>query len=236
MIRAELANGMKLLVRPSAISHSVAIRFCLQTGSVHDPAGKEGLALATGLMLEEGTRKWTGKEIAERVDYLGAEIEAAVDKHSTVLSASALEADAEEILALFGAMATLPVFPRAELEKVKGQLATSIREERHDTRALALRSLVGLLYPARHPYRGRGGGTAASVRSFTRGDLARFHAERYHPRGAILVVVGDIDPGRVRRVAVRALGRWRKKGDPGPPAVPDWAGPRRPAARSIVVP
>jgi zinc protease len=227
---------MKLLVRPSTLSPSAAIRFILQTGSVHDPAGKEGLALATGLMLEEGTRRRSGREISERIDFLGAETEASVDKHSTVLAASVLEGDVGEILSLFAEAASVPVFPRKELEKVKGQLATSIREEKHDTRALAIRSLVRLLYPVRHPYRRAGGGTEASIRSLNRGDLVRFHEARYHPNGAILVLVGDVDPAKIRRIVGRTFGAWRKRGEPGPPAVPAASGPRRPAVRTVVVP
>ncbi|MFH1278871.1 MAG: pitrilysin family protein [Candidatus Eisenbacteria bacterium] len=236
MTRIELSNGLRVIVRTNRLSPSVAIRLCLQTGSVHDPAGKEGLSLATGLMLEEGTRERTGKEIAELVDYLGAETDVAVDKHSTVLVASLLTKDLGTILRLLRETAAEPVFPARELGTIKGQLLTGIQEEEHDTRVVSLRTLARLLYPAGHPYRRPGGGVRRSVGSLGRRDLVRFHGDRYHPRGAILVVVGDVDEEKTARLVARVFGSWKKDGDPGPPDVPDAKGPKRTAAKAVVVP
>ncbi|MFH1680494.1 MAG: pitrilysin family protein [Candidatus Eisenbacteria bacterium] len=236
MTRVELSNGMRVIVRRNTISPSATVRLCLQTGSVHDPPGKGGLALAAGNMLEEGTRKRTGKEIAERIDFLGAETDVAVDKHSTVFVASMLKDDLGELLALAAESVIEPAFPRRELEKVRGQMLTSIREDEHDTRAVAMKTLARLLYPPRHPYGLSGGGTRESVSSIERGDLVRFHRARVHPRGAILVVVGDVEPKRVHRLASRVFGEWRKNGDPGPPPVPEPAIPRTPASRAVLVP
>lgn len=236
MTRIELANGMRVIVRANRLSPSVAIRLCLQTGSIHDPPGKEGLALATGLMLEEGTKRRTGEEIAEFVDYVGAETDVAVDKHSTVLVASLLTKDLPAILRLLRETAVEPLFPARELRTVQGQILTGIQEEEHDTRIVALRTLARMLYPAGHPYRRPGGGTRRSVGDLRRGDLLRFHRDRYHPRGGILVVVGDVDESKTARLVVRVFGGWKKKGDPGPPGVPDARGPKRTAAKAVVVP
>ncbi|MBM3320842.1 MAG: insulinase family protein [Candidatus Eisenbacteria bacterium] len=234
--RYDLPNGMRLIVRRNTISPSATFRFCLQTGSVHDPAGKEGLALAVGQMLDEGTRTRTGKEIAERIDFLGAETDVAVDKHSTILIASVLKEHLGEVLALAAESVLEPSFPRKELERVKGEMLVGIREEEHDTRAVAMKALVRLLYPPRHPYRRSGGGTRASVLSLERADLVRFHRARFHPRGSILVVVGDVRPEDVRRFAARLFGKWTKDGDPGPPPVPDPPLPRGPKSRTLFVP
>jgi zinc protease len=236
MTRALLPNGMRVVVRPSTLSPSVAVRLCLQTGTVHDPPGMEGLALATGLMLEEGTEKRSAAEIAETIDFLGAETDVSVDKHSTVLTAATLREDLEPVLGVLAESVRVPVFPARELEKVRGQMLTTLREEEHDTRAVAVRALVRLLYPSRHPYHRAGSGTRRSLAAIGRRDLARFHRERYHPNGSILVLVGDVDPRCALRVAARVFGSWRKKGNPDPPPVADVAGPRRPAARAVVVP
>lgn len=235
MTRVELPCGIRLIVTANRFSPSVSVRFCLQTGSVHDPSGRDGLALLTGILLEEGTRRRKGKEIAEMIDFLGAETDVAVDKHATLLLASLMKKDLEVVMRLLAEMVTLPLFPAAALSRVKAQLLTGIREEEHDTRALALRMLAGLLYPKGHAYRRPGGGTRRSVRAIGRGEIVRFHREMYHPRGAILVVVGDVDEEKTVRLISRIFRGWRKEGDAGPPDVPSVVPPTRPAIKSRIV-
>jgi len=236
MIREELPNGMRVLVKANRLSPSISVRLCLHTGSVDDPPDREGLALATALLLEEGTRRRSGKEIDEMIDFLGADTDVLVDKHSTVLAASFLKGDVEKILRLLRELACEPVFPPGEVRKVKDQMTASIREEDHDTRIVSLRALARLLYPRRHPYGRPGGGTRRSVRSLSRGDMARFHRDHYHPNGAILVIVGDLVEKEALRLAKGIFRSWRKPGVPFPPPVPDAAGPKRPSARAFTIP
>ena len=236
MTRATLRNGMRVIVRENRLSPSVAIRLCLQTGSVQDPPGRDGLALAVGLLLDEGTRRRTGKQIAERIDFLGAETDVLVNRHATVLVASALREHLEEILRLQSETVREPNFPAREIAKIRGQMMTGVLEEEHDTRAAALRLLSRRLYPRGHPYRRTGGGDRKSVRAIARNDIVRFHKDRYHPSGAILVIVGDVEEKRALRIAERVYGGWKRAGDPAPPSVPDAKGPAEPAADAAVIP
>jgi zinc protease len=236
MIREELPNGMRVLVKANRLSPSISVRLCLHTGSIDDPPDQEGLALATALLLEEGTRRRRGKEIDEMIDFLGAETDVLVDKHSTVLVASFLKKDVEKMLRLLRELVCEPVFPAGEVRKVKDQMIASIREEEHDTRIVSLRALSRLLYPRRHPYRRPGGGTRRSVRSLERGDAARFHRDHYHPNGAILVIVGDLVERDALRLSKSIFRSWRKPGAPLPRTVPDAAGPRRPSSRALTIP
>jgi len=236
MTRVELPNGMIVIVRRNRLGPSVSVRLSLRAGSVDDPRGGEGTGLATGLMLDEGTKRRKGTEIAELIDFLGAETDVVVDKHATVLLASSLVEDLETILRLFRETAAEPTFPARALEKVRAQMLTTIREEEHDTRAVSFRRLVGLLYAPGHPYRRPGGGTRRSVVALRRGDLVRFHRRCYHPRGAILVIVGDVDEEKTVRIARRLFRRWDAEGDPRAPALPEARGPRAGTARALVVP
>jgi predicted Zn-dependent peptidase len=66
-------------------------------------------------------------------------------------------------------------------------------------------------------------GTEASVASTTREDLARFHAGRWRPGAAELVVVGDVEEAPLRAMLEKALAGWSGREPPAPlPAeVPD---------------
>ncbi len=221
MVRSELPNGLKIIVKRNPLSPSVAIRLSLHTGTLQDPAKGEGTALATSILLEEGTRKRSGKQIAEMIDFIGADMGVTVDKHSTLLLASLMRDDLDSILKLALEMLTEPVFPQAEMSKVTGQLISNLREDEHDTRTVALKALRGMLYKAGHPYRRPGGGTRKSIRALKKSELVRFHKERYHPAGGILIIVGDVKEKETLRKASAIFGRWKRKGEASPPPAPD---------------
>jgi len=98
MVRCELPNGLRIIVKRNPLSPAVAVRLCLHSGTVQDPAGREGAALATSIVIEEGTGKRTGRQIADMIDFIGAEIGTTVDRHSTMLLGSMMRGDLESIL------------------------------------------------------------------------------------------------------------------------------------------
>lgn len=221
MVRSELPNGLRIIVKRNSLSPSVAVRLCIHSGTLQDPAGSEGTALATSILLEEGTRKRTGRQIAEMIDFIGADLGVTVDKHSTLLLASLMKNDLDSILKLALEILTEPVFPQAEMSKVTGQLISNLREDENDTRTVALKALRGMLYSRSHPYRRPGGGTRKSIRTLKKKELVRFHKERYHPAGGILIIVGDVKERETLRKASAVFGRWKRKGDAFPPPAPD---------------
>ncbi len=227
MRREVLSNGLRVIVKSNPLSPAVAVRLCLHTGSVHDPRDKEGTALLTGLLLEEGTKKRSGEKIADWIDFVGAETDVAVDAHATILLGSMMRGDLEKLLRIFREMIVEPTFPMPALRRIQGQIVSGIQEDDHDTRAVAGRMLRQSLYRPAHPYRRSSSGTRKSVSRITRRDIARFHADHYHPNGGILVIVGDINERETLRRVKTILGNWKAKGDPFPPAVADAHTPNR---------
>jgi zinc protease len=65
------------------------------------------------------------------------------------------------------------------------------------------------------------------VRAVRPAPLRALHADRVHPRGATLVLVGDLQPARALDAAEQALGGWDGAGRDGslPPAPPLTPGP-----------
>ena len=66
---------MKTVVLPSRGTPFVSFRFLFETGSRHDPAGKEGLAALTGALLAEGgTKTLSYEQLLERLYPMAAGI------------------------------------------------------------------------------------------------------------------------------------------------------------------
>ena len=87
---------------------------------------------------------------------------------------------------------------------------------------LAGRALPVLLYGKGHPYANPADGYAETVKALTLDDVKAFHAEHIGPKGATLIVVGDVEPDVLFAMLESTLGAWTAKNS-GPS--------HRPAAR-----
>ena len=95
-----------------------------------------------------------------------------------------------------------------EVEKLRGDLLTAIREDADDTAQVATDHLRDLIYPADHPYSWRVRGSEESVGKPQQETLAEFHASHYGPGRAVLVVVGAVEHDEVMRAAEDVFGGW----------------------------
>ena len=87
---------------------------------------------------------------------------------------------------------------------------------------LAGRALPVLLYGQGHPYANPADGYAETVKALTLDDVKSFHAEHVGPKGATLIVVGDVETDVLFAILESTLGGWTAKNS-GPA--------HRPAAR-----
>jgi predicted Zn-dependent peptidase len=67
-----------------------------------------------------------------------------------------------------------------------------------------------------HPYGLRGIGYMSDLESFTRADAQAFFDEYYGPSNLTCVIVGDVDPARMRELAETYFGRLPKRPEPEP--------------------
>ncbi|HEY8486876.1 MAG TPA: pitrilysin family protein, partial [Limnochordales bacterium] len=124
---------------------------------------------------------------------------------------------------------TQPAFAAGELERMRPRWVAQARQAFDDPGELAARYADHLLYGPGHPL-GRlpDPGPAMAVR---REDLVAFHARHYTPRGALLVVAGDVEPDRVLDLVRRHLGGWEGPSAQGGPPSPQGAAGLIPPAR-----
>lgn len=123
--------------------------------------------------------------------------------------------DFETLLGVAAQVLREPTFPEREIEKLRGQIVTGLREAEDDTRYVAWRKFQELSFPKGHPYHRSDDGNEATVKKITRAKLAEFHAKYFRPDGAIFVIVGDIDAQRAIDWVAKHFGGWKgKKGIP----------------------
>lgn len=185
-----LENGMRLFFLQDTELPLVKVSLTTRTGSMYDPAGKEGVAELTAyLMRTGGTNKFRSADIDRRLDALAASPAFSMQLDSAGVSFSFLKSDLDECLQLLSEMLLHPAF-----EDDKFQLALSLKREEQrritdNPQRLAFRELNRLLYP--DDPRGRYA-TQSSLSNITRDDLAAFHRKYFFPSSMMIAVSGDI--------------------------------------------
>jgi zinc protease len=206
--RFVLDNGLTVLHSENPASPAVTISLRFAAGSAFETAATAGLAGFCAAMLKRGSERRNKQQIGELLDFTGAMLSGHADRHTGGVAAKARAADFEAMLGLVAECAQLPSFPRPEVEKLRGDILTSIQEDRDDTRQISMDLLRAAIYPPDHPYAWRLLGTEDSIRSLDRDQLADFHDTHYGPGGAVLVIVGNVELDRARAAVDLAFGGW----------------------------
>ena len=200
-----LPNGLRVLLVESHRQPVVSIALMLPAGDAHDPAGKEGLASMVANVLTKGAGARTAEQVAADIEGVGGQIAASNNADFLNVRASVLSGNAPLAFELVGDAVARPTFATKEVELARTQAISGLQLEQSNPAALAQRYFAAQLYGA-HPYGRRPNVT--SVRGLTTDDLRAFQRTRLVPRGALLVVAGDIALARVRHLATQHFGGW----------------------------
>ncbi|GHJ51725.1 peptidase M16 [Nonomuraea sp. TT08I-71] len=213
-------NGLTVIaVRRSAIP-LVELRLWMPFGRTH---------LARGGMLAQtllsGTETHTATQLAAELQKVGGGLSAGVDPDRLMLSGAGLVTGLDRMLELLADVLTGATYPADWVETERDRLVDRIQVAQSQPAHLARTALLKRIY-GRHPYAVQTP-EPDQVRAVKPPVLRRLHAERVHPAGAVLVLVGDVQPERALDAAERTLSGWQGDGQPAelPPAPPLEPGP-----------
>src|ERR1700710_1954305 len=120
-----LSNGIRILHKhsPSAITHCC---FLVNAGSRDEPEHKEGLAHFIEHLLFKETETRDTIQILNRLELVGADLNAYTTKEYTCIHASLLKQHLERTVDLFQDILFHSTFPEVELEKERGVILDEI--------------------------------------------------------------------------------------------------------------
>jgi zinc protease len=216
-----LSNGLPVWIVAQHKVPVVHVELALRSGSGADPARKFGLASLTADMLDEGAGSRSALEIADTIDYLGAELDTASSSDASYVDLHVPIARLGDALPVMADVIAHPTFPEAELKRLREERLTSLLQAEDDPEEVIQFAFPRLVYGKAHRYGTASIGTAASLRAFTRADLASFHASAYRPQNATLVVAGDVTAATVVPMLESTLGQWTANAAPAAPALTD---------------
>ena len=214
-----LPNGLEVYVARKPGLPLVSARLGLAVGSADDGA-KAGLSVLTAGLLTQGSSGRAAPEIAAEIEQLGADLGASSGADFSNVSVNAPSDVFPQALTLMADMVRHPDFAADEVERQRDQSLDGLRVSLSSPGPVAALAAGRLVY-GDAPYGAPSGGTPNSLPGLTRDDVVAFHAARYRPETARLVISGDITVEQARALAQQAFGDWRASGPaPAPRANP----------------
>ncbi|MBY8874427.1 insulinase family protein [Micromonospora sp. PLK6-60] len=215
-----LGNGLTVIaVRRPAVP-LVELRLWMPFGRAHLA---RGATLAQTIL--SGTATLTATQIAAELQKVGGGLSAGIDPDRLMLSGAGLVTGLDRMLEILADVLTGATYPADWVQTERERLVDRIQVAQSQPAHLARTALLKRIY-GRHPYAVQTP-EPDQVRAVRPAALRRLHAERVHPAGAVLVLVGDVQPDRAVDAAERALAGWTGPGQEAelPPAPPLETGP-----------
>ncbi len=226
-----LSNGLQVWTVGIHKVPIVHLQIAIRSGSASDPAQKFGVSSLTADMLDEGAGSRSALEIADAIDFLGADLSTSSTSDASYVNLHVPVARLGDALPIVADVVSRPTFPDAELKRLREDRLASLLQSQDDPERLIEFAFPRLLFGPTHRFGTASIGTAASLKGFTVDDLKTFHAANYRPGNALLVVAGDVSADTVVADLERTLGSW-KGAAVTPPQLP--AAPQ-PAARRVIL-
>lgn len=208
--RAELSNGMQLIVARRDAVPVVYLSLQLNAGFASDQFSAPGTAGLAINMLDQGTDTRSTLEISEELAQLGAVLRTGSNLDYSFVSLSALKENLEDSVAIYSDLILNPAFPDEELVRQKRLSISQIQREKTTPMSMALRIFPALIYGEGHAYSlpMTGSGTEEAISAITRDDLLAFHDTWFKPNNATMIVVGDTGVEEIRPVLESYLADW----------------------------
>ena len=201
----QLQNGIRVLHKPSPsnISHACII---INAGSRDEGQAKDGLAHFIEHLLFKQTEKRNTNQILNRLELVGADLNAYTTKEYTCVHASFLKPHLERSLDLFEDILFHSVFPEEEMNKEKEVILDEISSYQDQPDEAINDDFEDLLFEG-HPLGKNILGTPESVKSFNKKDIQLFMKSNYRTDEIIIGIFGDYDFKTVIRISEKLYGK-----------------------------
>lgn len=207
--RVVFDNGLTVLVRPNHAAPVAVLQGSLLAGAMHETPQQAGLAMFTAGLLSRGSAQYDYAAFNAAIENVGGNLSFGADAHTTDFGVTCLSEDFAGLVAVLADALRRPTFPAVHVERVRQQRLVDLQEREEDTASVATLRFYEQLIGRQHPYGRATTGYRETVQAITRDDLVRFHAERYTPRGAVVVVTGDVAANAAVDLLHARLGDWQ---------------------------
>lgn len=193
--------------------------------------GKAGLAHMVSGLLDEGAGPLDSQTFQGKLEDLAIELSFNTGKDSFRGSLKTLTENRDTAFDLFRLALTQPRFDKEPVERVRGQILTSLARELQSPDAVAARAWYKLVF-AGHPYAVSVRGEPETIKAITLNDLKAFTKAWLAREGMVVGVVGDITPDQLKPLLDKTFGALPAK---HPPITIADTAPKAPGRTEVII-
>ena len=197
-----LDSGVRVVTEEVPSVRSVALGFWVRTGSRDETPAEAGVSHFLEHLLFKGTERFSAIEIAERLDGLGASVNAATGKETTHIHARFLDEHTEEVFDLLAEMMLAPTYPEVDSERevVLEEIAMYEDEPQDRVHDILAEAVFG-----EHPLGRRVLGEAEVIGSVPVPAIEAYRSGRYTAGNIVVGAAGNVDHDGVVALAERLV-------------------------------
>jgi zinc protease len=201
-----LPNGLRLIVQPEHVSHTVSVYGRIRMVSeTEQPPGQDGVATLTNGLFSAGTATRDRLALRKAIDDIAAQ-----ENAGEGFSLKVLTPQFEAGMQVLAENQLHPAFPPEAFAVARSQLARSLAGRLQSASYLSDHALTAAVVPKGDPTLRQA--TPDTVMALTLADVKAFYQAAYRPDLTTIVVLGDVTPEEARRVVAANFGSWQAAG------------------------
>ena len=162
------------------------IKLVFEAGKWQEP--QQLVAKFTNDMLEEGTANYTSRQLAEQIEFYGANLSTSTGHNHAEVNLSCLNKHLSKLLPLLQEVLTQAVFPQEELNTELRKARQRLEINRQKNEYLADEKFKAILFGSNHPYGYPA--TESAIDAITPQILSQFYRTHYTPGNCTAYIGG----------------------------------------------
>lgn len=199
-------DAIPVILRRNPATDVVAVNLYLLGGARQVTWSNAGIEPFLLIASERGTQHYTKAVLRRKMSLLGTDIVVAPSTDWSLFGIRATTAGLDSTWAIFADRLMYPALQPAEVELVRQQLLSAVRQERDDPDSFVTDLADSVAY-AGHPYAVPVTGTTASLSAITPAMLRTYLQSQIVRSRLLLVVVGNVTRPHIESLVRGTLGR-----------------------------
>ena len=215
-------SGVHVILRQNSANNVVAANLYLLGGARQVTDANAGIEPVLLDVSERGTRQYPKNALRRAMSKLGSEIVISASPDWTMFGIRSSAEVFDSTWAIFADRVVHPTLAKSEINVVKAQYLSGIRQRRDDPDALADLLADSITFVG-HPYAVSVGGNEKSIQAIDSAALRDYQRAQFVTSRMLLVVVGNIDRAHIERLVNKSIGQLPRGnyGWTAPPRVPE---------------
>jgi predicted Zn-dependent peptidase len=190
--RTRLDSGLRVVTERLPGLRSVAVGFWVGTGSRDEADDLAGASHFLEHLLFKGTDERRAVEIAEAVESVGGDMNAATGQEVTQFYVRVPDRHLPLALEILSGIVWSPALRAEDVEAERQVILEEIRMRDDTPDDLVHDLFANALFPG-HPLGREVAGTHDTITAMSRDAIAAYHRAHYHPENVVVAVAGNID-------------------------------------------